>query len=341
MEDKPDDPKNGVFDYGKFNEGYCIRVSTKDSFNTVWIVCCDTEAEKDDLLNKLRTIKIQDQHDRGMIILSGRNGIGTQQTYLNLIGREAEDATAPVRATEPIDGYWLTLQDWSQCSKKCDGGISTFHRMCIPPKNGGKPCFGQNIITKKCNPKPCPLVDGSQKPGNTTVNPPVMKIMPYSNSPQRYSLCKIKESDLMIYEDGKDPNKNLDSLFKGMKVDNNLGIKLPCRVVMNTKTLSVFAGERYENLHMSFNLIKTRFFEYKEKKNCFKLYENPLKYITLCPYSSEVSRQEYDEWNKDFETFKTLCDRRVKEENDKKGKKALDDKIKDKMVYSFPFLFKN
>ena len=63
-----------------------------------------------------------------------------------------------VQVNKMTAGYRMILQDWSQCTKKCGGGLSYQHLMCIPPKNGGKNCIGQPIRTRPCNPQPCPTV---------------------------------------------------------------------------------------------------------------------------------------------------------------------------------------
>jgi len=283
----------------------------------------------------LRSLKIQDQHDNGIIQLENNKNGPQNETLESIMGKKDQDDKP--KNTAPVDGYWLTLQDWSQCSKKCDGGISTFHRMCVPPKNGGRACQGEAIITKKCNMDPCPDVgeDGENggKKGKTTVNDPIVKVIPFSSAPQRFRLCKIKESDMMIYEDGKDPNKKNDPLLKGKKISEIGGIRLPCRVIMNPQTLTIFTGQKFDTLYYTFNLKASRFFDI-EKKNCFKIYENGKKYVTLCPYGSEVNGSEYDEWRKDFDDFKNRCDRPEKGLSAAE-QKALDDKIKDKMVLIF------
>jgi hypothetical protein len=63
------------------------------------------------------------------------------------------------------DGYWIVLQMWSQCTLKCGGGKSFLQRMCVPPKDGGKPCEGEAILSKDCNKQPCPgvAVAGAKK----------------------------------------------------------------------------------------------------------------------------------------------------------------------------------
>ena len=236
--------------------------------------------------------------------------------------------------TSPKDGYWLTLQEWSQCSKKCDSGTSTFQRMCIPAKKGGKPCKGDALLVKPCNRQPCPKVTSKSEEmknkENTTILKPIVKIMPFTNHPQRFTLCKIKESDMMIFDDGKDPIKQNEPLFRGKDIDSIGGIKIPSRVVMNTKTLSIFAGDSFETLYLSFSIKKTKFYKIKNRKNCFKLIETASRYTTLCPYNAEVSSTEFEAWETDFFTFRDKCSRPNKD-LDGKEEKDLKKKIADSM----------
>merc|ERR1711957_621771 len=236
--------------------------------------------------------------------------------------------------TSPKDGYWLTLQEWSQCSKKCDSGTSTFQRMCIPPKKGGKACQGNAILVKPCNKQACPKVKSTSEEmrskNNTQILKPIVKIMAFSNTPQRYTLCKIKESDMMIFDDGKDPIKQNEPLFRGKDIDAIGGIRIPARIIMNKKTLTIYAGDHFDTLYMSFLLQKTKFFKLKNRKNCFKLFETASRYTTLCPFNSDSSSKETEEWEDNFFTFKNKCGRSDNELNGHE-KEELEKKIQDKM----------
>lgn len=298
---------------------------------SIYVICFDSANEKTTLFNKLRALKIQDQHNHEVFkFLDNDLAKKNKETFSDLFKDKKEN---PINKGDGgvKDGYWLTLQDWSQCSKKCDKGTSTFHRMCIPPKKGGKPCQGEAVITKPCNQHPCPKVTVNGEPlkekKNTQVLKPIIKIMPFTNHPQRYTLCKIKESDMMIFNDGKDPMKQNDPLFKGKKIDDIGGIRIPSRVVMNTKTISVFAGDEFETLYMSFLLKKTGFHKSKAK-NCFDLHETASRYITLCPYGCDTDSKEFNEWEKDFFLFRDQCYRGNSELDDKE-KEELEKKIKD------------
>jgi len=301
---------------------------------TVYIICTETVEERNSLYNKLRALKIKDQHMNGKFIFENN---GRKKNNAETLSDMFENKKPKVDKSNTTlkDGYWITLQEWSQCSKKCDTGTSTFQRMCIPPKKGGKPCVGDAILVKPCNTHPCPKVSNTseviKEKQNVEVLKPIVKIMPFTNHPQRFTLCKIKESDMMIFEDGKDPIKQNEPLFRGKKIDSSYGIQIPSRVVMNRKTISIFAGQEFETLYMSFSLIKTRFLKVKNRKNCFKLYETASRYATLCPYNAEVSSKEYDQWEIDFFTFRDKCSRSSNNELDEKSKKELEEKIKDKM----------
>merc|ERR1711957_1009442 len=207
----------------------------------------------------------------------------------------------------------MGLQNWSQCSLKCGGGVSTLQRMCIPPKKGGKPCEGKAILTKDCNKQPCPSAYGKseniENRKNTEVMKPIVKIMPFTNTPQRYTLCKIKESDMMIYFLSDDP----------MLYSSNL---------MNNRNLSIFTGEHYETLYQTYILKKSLFYVNKQKKGCFVIKENK-KQITLCPFGCERDDKLQQEWLKDFDLFKNKCGRTSPFKID--GDAEMQKKIQEKM----------
>ena len=322
-EDSKENKRNGILEYGKFNEGYCLKICTKDQSMTIFIICTESEGDRTSLFNKIRALKIKDQHMNGLFKFEKAQGAGKdKETLSDLFGDKKKNPND--KNTSPKDGYWLTLQEWSQCSKKCDSGTSTFQRMCIPAKKGGKPCKGDALLVKPCNRQPCPKVTSKSEEmknkENTTILKPIVKIMPFTNHPQRFTLCKIKESDMMIFDDGKDPIKQNEPLFRGKDIDSIGGIKIPSRVVMNTKTLSIFAGDSFETLYLSFSIKKTKFYKIKNRKNCFKLIETASRYTTLCPYNAEVSSTEFEAWEKDFFTFRDKCSRPNKDLDGKEEK---------------------
>ena len=47
---------------------------------------------------------------------------------------------------------------WSECSATCGGGSQSRVRRCNnpSPSNGGRPCSGSMIGTRRCNTQSCP-----------------------------------------------------------------------------------------------------------------------------------------------------------------------------------------
>ena len=104
---------------------------------------------------------------------------------------------SPAPSIQPgsrIDGRWVVLQDWSQCTQACGGGKQYLQRMCVPPQNGGLPCDGDTLLVKSCNEQQCPNVITTEKEG--PANPTVMKMQQISSRPLRYEVYFIK---MIIY----------------------------------------------------------------------------------------------------------------------------------------------
>jgi len=332
----PNVKAGGITDFGNFDEGFCLKISTKDAGKTIFVVCFDTMSEKTQVLKIIRIIKIDEQHKNGIFDISPQDNQKKKkrETLSAVLGKQDKDAKDDKHELL-TDGYWITLQEWSQCNLKCGGGTSTFHRMCVPPKNGGKPCQGEPILHKPCNSQPCPITDGTAQGafGNkdTEVLKPIVKIMAFTDAPQRYTKCKIKESDMMIYYKSNDPALINNPLLNGKTMESTMGdINIPTRVIMNNSTLSVFSGEHYETLYLSFNLQKTKFYISKIKKNCFGLREGTKKSITLCPFGCESSAKPLEEWSYDFDLFKNKCSR--KSNFNPREDAELNKKIQAKMV---------
>ncbi|CAJ0583415.1 unnamed protein product, partial [Mesorhabditis spiculigera] len=51
---------------------------------------------------------------------------------------------------QSVDGGWSEWSDWSRCTSNCGIGLKTRSRECIPPVNGGAPCFGRSSEVAKC-----------------------------------------------------------------------------------------------------------------------------------------------------------------------------------------------
>lgn len=100
------------------------------------------------------------------------------------------DGSPSVTVKNAVDGYWIVLQSWSTCSLKCGGGTQSFHRMCVPPKSGGRPCQGEAVLIKRCNEQPCPKigVPSDKSKENEETPKPIVKVMPFSSRYQRYTV---------------------------------------------------------------------------------------------------------------------------------------------------------
>ena len=122
-----------------------------------------------------------------------------------------------------VNGRWVVLQDWSQCSQACGGGKQFLQRMCVPPQNGGENCEGEPLLVKECNTNPCPNVIASET--ETSANPTTIKMQKLSSRPLRFETCVIREGDLDLGLEGQG--------FAMMP-------KFPVRVILNNKTLSIF-----------------------------------------------------------------------------------------------------
>merc|ERR1711957_1038028 len=177
--------------------------------------------------------------------------------------------------------------------------------------------MGEAIVTKSCNLQPCPGVSGSgnklKENENVTVNSPIMKSLPFSEHPQRYVKCKIKESDLFVNLEVKDKMFDYQNIFK--------------RKEMKDQTVTLYTGDEVESMFLSF-VIKSTSFHRASKAGCFQLYESTHKYITLCPFGCENgSTQGLEEWDYDYNLFKYQCAYKKSDKEARELKRRLDEKI--------------
>lgn len=341
------DKFGAVVDFGNFNEGSCAKVTTREHGKIVWVVCFELDGVKSNFLSLLRNLKIDEQHEDGLVLLK-YGPKNNQETVNDLMNMHKKEQSQKLTSDKEgnlnvqfdthknqtlIDGYWITIQNWTQCSLKCGGGTSTLQRMCIAPKNGGAPCKGESIITKPCNTQPCPeIFKASQKNGNETIKKPIIKSLALSKKPQRYLKCKIKESDLMLFFNVSDPLFRKNPFINPDEIGSDVSqFQFPIRVVMNNSTLTLYTGETSESLYISFNLASSRFLRIK-RKECFKIYESAKKYVVLCPFGCDNTEKAVEEWDYDFNLFKHQC-------NYKKPHANVEDKLKDKIVNNFILKF--
>ena len=289
-------------------------------------------------MTALRKIKIKHQREQGLIInytVPPANpqvsDLVTGQTPHLKEDKEGNlGVTFNSTTSKVVDGYWITLQEWTQCSLKCGGGVSTRHRMCVPPKEGGKPCDGPAILTRPCNVQPCPQVkDLTSIKQNKTRGfiKPVVKVMPFSDRPQRYSKCIIKESDMMY-------TKLLQQKYQ--YVDN---VQLPVRVVMNNRTIIIFgSSDDYNSVISTFELQLTDIAPSKLHTNCFILSQGEITdqnklQAEICPFGLDRAEEIFQSWMYDFNLFKFQCHvERDIVDLDAAQAKTLNDKFKKKVA---------
>jgi hypothetical protein len=308
--------KDGISDFGSFSEGFCIKVKTnsdkkdeKDKSSQInkipqhWIFCTETQEAKEKLFKTMRKLKIEMQH---------KQGIWTLGTHLKADdskdGLKDEKSKSDSGSTDPKDGYWIMLQDWTSCSLKCGGGVKTYQRMCVPPKEGGAPCEGEAIITQPCNIEPCPeiLTNEDAPKKNETTLAPIVKVMPFSTRPQRYSKCVVKEADLLLLTN---PNKNGNNANIQINDSSIKELQIPVRVIMNNRTFVILGGEAYDTQIDTFDLETSEIAPLQSQAECFRVVGETRKIAKLCPIGTKETRIK-EEWLYDFSLFKNECSKK-------------------------------
>lgn len=311
----------GVRDMGTFSEGSCLEVRTvrpygffkmtaeetypSKGITEVWLICSDDKKAKDDLMNILIRLKLKKQHALGVYTSTTLdetlNKKGLKKKDQN--GKDMFDPNYSKNINDKLesqDGHWKIIQDWTSCTIKCGGGLQYLQMICIPPKNGGKPCQGEAIRTRPCNEQPCPSIKVLQEvvQAKTTekINPPIVKMVPVSNKPQRFEKCIIKEGDGLMLKNDKET-----AMLQNIP-------RIPVRIVMNNKTVSVYTDDSLTSLLSTFILPNTQLSRVSSDSSCFILTGGNLK-NQFCQLTTERRERGnfVDEWDYDFNLFKNQC----------------------------------
>lgn len=308
--------------------GYCfdLKVSIK-SRRKSWLICVDDPKQKEKLMKIILRLKLKIQRKKGKFETQAALKLKKKKAALSkaLAKKKAIDTTENerVKAKKPLDGYWVLIWDWSECSLKCGGGTSHQQWRCMPPKNGGKPCKGSAIRVKPCNSQPCPGLDSvlALKKAKATIAKPIIKVGTFSKRLQRYEKCVVKDNDAYS--------------AKFNKKTRHLS-KIPIRIVMNNYTITMYKDDDYQDVEHSFKLDETRFKIDKNHFCCFTLTDETAEKM-VCGYDKYCGSAEGNEWalgwNKHFGLFKNACRMgrytlltHIDEENLKKGlKKKISD----------------
>jgi len=200
--------------------------------------------------------------------------------------------------TEELKGRWIVLQDWSSCSLACGGGSQTRHRYCIIPA-GGDPCEGDAIENRPCNTEKCQNI--TEVEDNNEYLPAQIKVMRVSSKYQRYRKCEYKEEDLDIIRED----------IEGLKIKP----RIPSRVVMNNRTISIFEASNYESLLKSFYLRELKEVKRYEKDphRCLFI-SDKMKHFIMCvmPNDNQNPDTKIRNWIRDIRDFKENCRSRRK-----------------------------
>jgi len=313
---KPLDPseplKGPIKDLGTFNEGSCISIATlvpiafnkdflpikKDANSRAenWIICFEDADQKEKMYTTLMTYKLLRQKEQNIELVLREAGVGFVEPTTPKFERYQGSDAKP-----EIDGYLNLVQDWTGCTLKCGGGESFQQWRCIPPKQGGRPCSGELIRKKKCNTNPCPGVSISKEDEKAKDNKedpvtfkPIFKSMPFIDRPQQNIPCVIRENDV---------------LFEKFDADSGYTVKVPGRILMNNRTISVFEDSSYENAVFSFNLDKSNLIPFADDYCCFFV-QSENKRNKICALSDCGTKSEpkfLDSWKYSFSLFKNKC----------------------------------
>jgi hypothetical protein len=307
----PEDNYNGggVIDYGDWNEGHCVQIKSikpntffkmapglphpPSGTSVMWLVCGDTPIAKKRIIDSLIMLKIQKQRDNGIYLYesAGHNAAlaHIDTSVNNMVNRT------------PDDGYWIIAENWGPCTINCQ---SIQRLQCVLPKPTSKQCVGPSIRFKPCNAPPCPSSPLLQNNAKTALeqyvklDKPIVQVLPLSLRPLRYDKCEIKESDAFMI-----PSDNPE--------------RIPVRLVMNHKTLTIYQDETMK-VHLAvFMLSQSTLTKDSSDHQCLEIASTSAK-VKLCELPG--SKEFVQDWLTDFKLFKEDCKQKrptyVLEENE-------------------------
>jgi hypothetical protein len=328
----------GVRDFGTFSEGSCFRVLSKEplepfvmsqeilepekGINRKWVFCFDNFSKKEFVMKLLIKLKLKKQHKLGIYVEIDNKG-KYKEPGKNGVMELSKDNVFLGGNHTPKDGYWILLQDWSQCTLKCGGGEQYQQLVCVPPKDNGKPCQGPSIRKRPCNTQPCPSIirqdenkgkindlnfisgfgsitnpDGTEKKSTEKKLPPVIRMMTISNRPARYDKCHVKEGDALMLRILNSEISNKQNLQES---------NIPVKIIMNDKTFSIFQDDQMKNLIKTIRLKESAFFRVLTNPRCFILKTKSGEKTQLCQLSAKSPNDWVEEWDYDFNLFKYQC----------------------------------
>eukprot|EP00340_Litonotus_pictus_P006921 CAMPEP_0170517440 /NCGR_PEP_ID=MMETSP0209-20121228/3432_1 /TAXON_ID=665100 ORGANISM="Litonotus pictus, Strain P1" /NCGR_SAMPLE_ID=MMETSP0209 /ASSEMBLY_ACC=CAM_ASM_000301 /LENGTH=752 /DNA_ID=CAMNT_0010802691 /DNA_START=71 /DNA_END=2325 /DNA_ORIENTATION=+ len=303
--------KTGVKEIGSFEEGHCVDLSahTLKNFDknfmpsagiddktepVHWVVCMDDGKEYSKFFAVLSSIidakeKVRERPQNEQ----AEKEEGKEETESD------EEHYKGWDANPNIDGYLKRINDWTQCTLKCGGGWTYQQWKCIPPKPLGKPCSGDLIRKKKCNEDPCPVIgegaqqllsasSGKSRTVEVIKENPIVKTQKVSKRPQQNLDCVVREEDILHeYQD-----------------EDNGKVSIPSRIIMNTKSITLYSDLETKKTIFSFDISQTKFVLVKNEECCFKLRSENKEY-KICGMSKCDSFTK--SWTRSFDLFLSKC----------------------------------
>ncbi len=281
--DKSGASKGGIEDLGNFQEGFCFLLRAKTLTSSFkWVICTDDYRSKCDLMKKLIVLKFKIQAKCNK---SSQKEMSTI-TKIKLVDDKYD------HSHNTTISRWINLQEWSSCTLACGGGSQTLHRFCLRSAEGPS-CKGEAIITRPCNTQPCQNV--TDEIIDTKLLPTEIRIVPVSLRPQKFKKCILKEEDMNIIRYD----------FSNLK----LPPRIPSRVIMNNRTISIFEAGTYDSLLATYYLKKLKIVKvFEEDKRCLKIGESDEKFNVMCVMCNEdESEQRIKKWIDDIKDFSYNC----------------------------------
>lgn len=131
---------------------YCFKLRLRNKMT--WVMCADTMEEKANWMNHIiKYLKTsQENNDDAEDGAAARPPQDIQVPPM----KKGGTGTPKEEDTLDLDGKWMIIHQWSECTLACGGGDSFQQRRCIGRRGKGKKCIGEEILSKKCNTEPCP-----------------------------------------------------------------------------------------------------------------------------------------------------------------------------------------
>lgn len=293
----------GVKVLGEFDEGNCFQILTTipegnqptfdnaEDFgiNQNWVLCLDNIAERSLVMKTLIKIKLLKQQVRGQDLQSADKRKPSLSKLLHPVFTPKFEHYHGPGADLDKDGFWVLLQNWSQCTLKCGGGNQYQQWLCQPPLPGGKPCMGQSIRIRPCNMHPCPNIGGDdpfKKKKTEKVAKPIIKSMPWSSRLQRYIECEVKETDVLYIK------KDIPGRF-GKEV------KMPGRMVMTNRTIALYEDDTFHHNLFTFDIKKLSIAN-DLKDYCCLIIESLDKHFKVCGFQDSCGTRNEPHFTKNW-----------------------------------------